>query len=81
MPTYDREVYSRSFARLLDEAMHKGAGDPRRALAWLERKYKLALALALTRHKLETSDAYMDVREHILKRIEEQTGDVGKGQG
>lgn len=72
MPAYDREFYSRRFARLLDRAMQKGQRDPQKALAWLEKGYKPLLALMLTRHKLETSDAYMDVREHILKRIENE---------
>lgn len=70
MPVYDREFYSRRFARLLDQAMQKGEGDPHKALAWLDKRYKPLLVLMFTRHRLETSDAYMDVREHIVKRIE-----------
>lgn len=80
MPAYDRELYSRAFARLLEQAMQKGKGDPRLALHWLQHKYKLLLALALTRHKLETSDAYMDVREHIQKRIEDRAEKQGAGE-
>lgn len=78
MPTYDHEIYSRKFARLLNTALKKGGGDPKEALAWLDRKYKPLFALLFTRSKLETTDAYMDVREHIRKRIEgEQDGDEG----
>lgn len=67
---YDREVYSRHFARLLNRALKKGNGDADQALIWLEKKYRPVLAVLLSRHRLEVSDAYMDVREHILKRIE-----------
>jgi hypothetical protein len=77
---YDRDLYSRKFARLLNDAMQKGQGDPHKALAWLDQKYKVLFALMFTRHKLETSDAYLDVREHIRKRIEneaETTKDSG----
>ena len=70
MPAYDKEIYSRNFARLLNRAMKRGGGDPRQALLWLDKKYKPLLALLFTRHRLEMSDAYMDVREHIRKRIE-----------
>jgi hypothetical protein len=73
MPAYDREYYSRTFARLLNTAMQKGQGDARQALAWLDKRYKPLLALLFTRHKLETSDAYMDAREHITKRIENES--------
>lgn len=72
MPAYDRDLYSSKFARLLNQAMQKGQGDPHRALAWLDQKYKVLFALLFTRHKMETSDAYMDVREHIVKRIENE---------
>ena len=70
MPAYNKEIYSRNFARLLNRAMRRGAGDPHQALLWLDKKYKPLLALLFTRHRLEMSDAYMDVREHIRKRIE-----------
>ncbi len=70
MAPYDREIYSQQFARLLNRALQKGKGDPRLALQWLDKKYKLLFSLVFTRHKLEISDAYMDVREHIVKRIE-----------
>jgi hypothetical protein len=70
MPTYDKEIYSQKFARLLNRAMKKGGSDPQKALQWLDNKYKPIFALIFTRHKLETSDAYMDVREHIVNRIE-----------
>jgi hypothetical protein len=81
MPAYDRELYSSRFARLLNEAMQKGKGNPRKALRWLDRKYKLLFALLFTRHKMEISDAYMDVREHILKRIQsEDEMEIEKGK-
>lgn len=67
--SYDKETYSRLFAQLLERAMQKRS--QRAGLRWLERKYRLPLALLFTRHKLELADAYMDVREHILKRIEQ----------
>ena len=69
MPSYDKDVYSRNFARLLNKAMKKGASDPAQALHWLETKYNPFLAMLFTRHRLEMSDAYMDVREHITKRV------------
>jgi hypothetical protein len=80
MPAYDREIYSRTFARLLEQALRKGKGDPRLALHWLQHRYKLVVALAFTRHKLETSDAYLDVREHIQKRITEQAVKMGEAE-
>ena len=70
MPAYDRDVYSRHFARLLNKALKKGGGDPAQALAWLDTKYRLLLALLFSRHKLEMADAFMDAREHIIKRIQ-----------
>lgn len=70
MPAYDKEIYSQKFARLLNRAMKQGDGDPQKALHWLDKKYKPLFALFFTRHKLETSDAYMDVREHVVNRIE-----------
>jgi hypothetical protein len=70
MPAYDKEIYSQKFARLLNRAMKQGRGDPQKALDWLDKRYKPIFALLLTRRKLETSDAYMDVREHIVNRIE-----------
>ena len=68
---YDRQVYSRHFARLLNRALKMGAGDAQAALHWLEKRHRPVLTVLLSRHKLEVSDAYMDVREHILKRINE----------
>lgn len=70
--SYDRDVYSRYFARLLNHALKKGGGDSRAALRWLEEKYRLMLALFFSRHRREMSDAYMDVREHILNRIKQE---------
>ena len=69
MRPYDHDFYSQQFARLLNRSLQKGKGDPTLALDWLDRKYKLILSLMFTRHKLEISDAYMDVREHMLKRV------------
>ncbi len=71
-PEYNREVYGRHFARLLNQALKKGGGDAHSALLWLEKKYRLLGIVLFSRHKLEISDAYMDVREHIVKRIEEE---------
>ena len=70
MRPYSHDIYSQQFARLLNRALQNGKGDPKLALEWLDRKYKLVFSLMFSRHKLEMSDAYMDVREHIVKRIE-----------
>lgn len=76
MNSYNRDIYSRTFARLLNKAMKRGEGDPREALNWLDKRYKAILGFLFTRHRLESVDAYLDVREHILKRIEGlETGD------
>lgn len=75
MPIYDKEIYSQKFARLLNRAMKRGGGDPQKALQWLDKQYKPLFALLFTRHKLETSDAYMDVREHIVERIKDKASD------
>ncbi len=72
MNSYNHDIYSTTFARLLNKAMMRGAGDPRRALDWLDKRYKAIFAFLFTRHRLEKVDAYLDVREHILKRIEGQ---------
>ncbi|HKY79593.1 MAG TPA: hypothetical protein VI688_03645 [Anaerolineales bacterium] len=68
---YDRDIYSRYFARLLNQALKQGGGDSQAALGWLEKRYRLVLALFFSRHRREMSDAYMDVREHILNRMKE----------
>jgi len=70
MSAYDQEVYRQLFVRLLARAMQQGRQDPAAALHWLERKYKLALAMLFTRHKLELADAFMDVRQHIQGRVD-----------
>ena len=72
MPSYNHDVYSRKFARLLNKAIKRGSGDPVRALNWLDNKYKPFIALLFSRQRVESTDAYLDVREHILKRIEAQ---------
>ncbi|MDA1330340.1 MAG: hypothetical protein DWG76_05195 [Chloroflexi bacterium] len=69
---YNREIYSRTFARLLNKALKRGNGDAQLALAWLDRRHHLLFALLFTRYKLETTDAYLDVREHIENRIAPQ---------
>jgi len=73
---YDRDIYSRHFARLLNQALKSGGGDPQQALDWLQSKYHLTLTLLFSRHRLEISDAFMDVREHIVKRIAENEKQV-----
>ncbi|MEX1247675.1 MAG: hypothetical protein WEA61_04280 [Anaerolineales bacterium] len=65
-------MYSRNFARLLNRALKIGGGDARLALEWLNKRYRLFPILLFSRHRPEISDAYMDVRDHILKRIKEQ---------
>lgn len=72
MPSYNHDVYSRKFARLLNKAIKHGSGDPVKALNWLDKKYKPFFALLFSRQRVESTDAYLDVREHILKRIEAQ---------
>ena len=72
MSSYDHDAYSRKFARLLNKAMKRGAGDPHKALNWLDNNYRPFFALLFTRQRLESTDAFLDVREHILKRIEGQ---------
>lgn len=67
---YDRPVYERTFARLLDRSLAKGKNDPAKALKWLNRPFRYALAVTFTVHRLETTDAFLDVREHLSKRIE-----------
>lgn len=70
--TYDREIYQRSFARLLNRTLKVGGGDAVRALEWLDHKYKPLWTVLFSRHRAEMSDAYMDVREHIVKRIKDK---------
>lgn len=70
MKAYSQDVYRQLFVRLLARAMQQGKQDPHVALHWLERKYKLALAMLFTRHKLELADAYMDVRQYIQARVD-----------
>jgi hypothetical protein len=67
---YDRDFYSRTFARLINKALKKGDGDPAKALYWLEKRYNPLLALIVSRHRMELADAYLDAREHIKKRID-----------
>jgi hypothetical protein len=74
MKPYDQEIYRQLFARLLARAMQQGKHDPVLALQWLERKYKLALAMLFSQHKMELADAYMDVRQHLQARLEDGEG-------
>jgi hypothetical protein len=67
---YDREIYSYHFARLLNRALKKGAGDAQQALAWLHKSYPLIRTLLWSGHRLEITDAFMDVREHLINRAE-----------
>lgn len=76
MRAYDQDVYRQLFVRLLDRAMQQGKTQPEAALLWLERRYKLGLAMLFSRHKLELADAYMDVRQHIIARMENKIGDA-----
>lgn len=70
MSNYHRLTYERTFARLLDRSLAKGKNDPTKALEWLNRPFRYALAVTFTVHRLETTDAFLDVREHLSKRIE-----------
>jgi hypothetical protein len=72
MTNYDHDAYSKYFARLLNKAMKRGQGDPQKALHWLEKRYKALWRIVLTKKRLERADAYLDVREHVAKRIELQ---------
>ncbi len=74
MSGYDRDLYSQTFARLLNRALKKGGGDAAKALEWLDRNYKPFWHVLFGKHKAEMSDAYMDVREHIVKRMKESGG-------
>jgi len=80
-PTYDHDLYSRNFARLLNRALKIGGGDASKALEWLDRKYKPLWTMLFSRHRAEMSDAYLDVREHIMKRIKESSGVGEQGRG
>lgn len=78
MRPYNKEAYQQLFARLLNRALQQGQANPQVALQWLERKYKLGLAMLFSRHKLELADAYMDVRQHIQARVD--VGDEGESE-
>ena len=70
MADYDHDAYSKYFARLLNKAMKRGLGDPKKALKWLEKRYSPMWGIAFTSHRLERADAYLDARDHVAKRIE-----------
>lgn len=79
MPSaYDHDFYSRTFARLLNRALKKGEGDASKALEWLDHKYKPLWTMLFSRHRAEMSDAFMDVREHVVKRIKDGGGAGGQ---
>ena len=69
MSNYQREEYEKKFARLLNKALRKGKNDPGRALSWLNKRSKLQFAWMLTSKRIEAVDAYLDVREHLEKRL------------
>lgn len=68
MSNYHRDVYEKTFARLLNKALRKGANDPFLALKWIEKPYRLPLMLIMSPHRVETTDALIDVREHLNNR-------------
>jgi len=70
MSNYDRSVYENAFASLLDLSLKKGGNDPVRALKWLNRPLRYFFAVMRSRHRLETTDAFLDVREHLEKRMQ-----------
>ena len=70
MDSYDRSIYETTFASLLDQSLRKGSNDPERALKWLNRPMRYFFALLRTSNRLEVTDAFLDVREHLTKRIE-----------
>jgi hypothetical protein len=75
MSKYNHDIYRRSFARLLNKAIKRGGNSPQNAMIWLENRYKLFVVLMFTRYRVETTDAYMDVREHLAKRISGQSSE------
>ena len=68
MSNYHRDVYEKTFARLLNKALRIGANDPLLALKWINKSYRLAFMLIMTQHRVETIDALIDVREHLNNR-------------
>ena len=74
MSAYDHEIYQRNFARLLNRALKSGVGDPTKALEWLDHKYKPIWMMLFSRHRAEMTDAFLDVREHMVKRIKQNRG-------
>lgn len=80
MPGYDRDLYSKNFARLLNKALKKAEGNAAKALEWLDRNYKPLWAVVFSKHRAEISDAYMDVREHIVKRSKDKGEGIKQGK-
>jgi len=68
MAKYHRDVYEKSFARLLNKALRKGLNDPEMALKWLDKPYRLLITLLFSSYRVENTDALMDVREHLKNR-------------
>jgi hypothetical protein len=75
MSVYDQEVYQRNFARLLNRAIKAGQGDATMALMWLDSHYRPIWTILFSKHKAEMTDAYLDAREHLIKRIETGVGE------
>ena len=78
MSNYHRDVYEKSFARLLNKALQKGANNPKLALQWLDRPYRLPLILLSTAYRVEKTDALIDVREHLKNRAKIKSKSDGK---
>jgi hypothetical protein len=76
MQSYDREIYSRQFARLLNKALKAGQGDAQAALTWLENSNRPMLTMLFDKHPLEMTDAYLDAREHLQRRLDEKETEI-----
>lgn len=76
MQSYDRKIYSRQFARLLNKALKTGEGDAQAALSWLEKSNRPILTMLLDKHALEKTDAYLDAREHLERRLTEKEAET-----
>jgi hypothetical protein len=77
MKSYNRSEYESAFAQLLERSLAKGKNDPGKALKWLNRPFRYSLAIIFNSNRLETTDAFLDVREHLEKRIK-LFADLGK---
>jgi hypothetical protein len=70
MSIYDKDFYQRNFARLLNKALKASNSDAAAALRWLDAHYKPLWTILFNKHKAEMTDAYLDVRDHLLKRVD-----------